>query len=92
MEKVDLGKYQPNCILAHELVNKLSVIVGHCDLLTEHVSEDARLLKRLLTIREIAKSMAKDLNDHQCHLDAMAKAAARRPAQTQAVTVETKLV
>jgi hypothetical protein len=31
VDKPDLGKYQPSCLLAHELVNKLSVVVGYCE-------------------------------------------------------------
>ena len=66
-----MGKYRPSCILAHELINKLTVIVGHCDLLKENAPEDSHCLERLMQIREVAKSMAEELNSHQCHLDTM---------------------
>lgn len=73
MEKLNLGKHQPSCMLAHHFVNKLTVIVGGCDLLTEKSEPDSELSKRLLMMREIAKSMADELNQHQCHLDAMVR-------------------
>jgi nitrogen-specific signal transduction histidine kinase len=39
-------KYHPSCMLAHELVNKLSVVVGYCDLLKNHAPEDlARIIR-----------------------------------------------
>jgi hypothetical protein len=69
LEKV--GKYQPSCMLAHELVNQLSVIVGHCDLLEERTPEDSACLERLKAIRDVAKAMAQQLTQHQCDLDAM---------------------
>ena len=62
-------KHQPACFLAHDLVNKLSVIVGRCDLLIEKAQrQDEELAARLILIREVAKSAARDLTDHQCQL------------------------
>jgi hypothetical protein len=66
-------KYYPSCLLAHELVNKLSVVVGYCDLLTNHALEDLELHKRLDAIREITLGMAKQLNDHQCQIDVVTR-------------------
>ena len=61
--------HQPACFLAHDLVNKLSVVVGHCDLLIEKaLPQDKELAGRLALIREVAKSAAHDLIDHQCEL------------------------
>jgi len=62
-------RYQPSCLLAHDLVNRLSVIIGHCDLLEEETEEDSGCAKRLRLIKEIARSIAKELNQHQCALD-----------------------
>lgn len=83
MEKFDLGTYVPNCVLAHRLTNKLSVIVGYCDLLRLEVPEEesSKCLQRLLMIRDIAKEMAAELNEHQCCIDAAIKSAAKKPAQ-----------
>jgi hypothetical protein len=48
----------PICLLAHELVNKVSVIVGHCDLLGDLVATDAGSARHLKVIRDRAMSMA----------------------------------
>ena len=47
--------------LAHDLINKLSVVVGRCDLLVAKIPKDSPLLRHVLSIHEIAQSMAKDL-------------------------------
>jgi len=68
--------YQPICMLAHDLLNHLSVIVGHCDLLTEEQDEDSECRKHLLSIREAARSAAADLKKHQCRLDTLLRSGA----------------
>lgn len=59
---------RPICLLAHELVNKVSVIVGRCDLLGDLVATDAGSAKHLKVIRDMAMSMAESLNEHQRQL------------------------
>ena len=82
MEKFDLGKYEPNCIMAHKLTNSLSVIVGYCDLIGLKLGEEnSKCLQQILKIRDIAKEMAKQLNEHQCRLEAAIKSAAKKPGQ-----------
>ena len=56
--------HQPVCIVAHNLVNKLSAIIGHCDLLSENAEEGTESAKRLVMIHDLAKSAAKELTDH----------------------------
>jgi hypothetical protein len=63
--------YQPNCMLAHGLINRLSIIVGYCDLLTDEEPEDSVCHDRLLKIREIANTAAEELGEHQCRLDTL---------------------
>jgi hypothetical protein len=58
---------QPLCCLAHDLINKMSVIVGFCDLLNEKAQDDESA-KRLALIHDIAESAAKELVRHQCQL------------------------
>jgi hypothetical protein len=58
----------PICILAHECLNKLSVIIGNCDLAHEKAPSDSECLKRITTIRDTAKAMADALNGHLCEL------------------------
>jgi hypothetical protein len=86
MEKIDLGKYEPSCILAHRLTNKLAVIVGHCDLLLSEAPDESSICsQRLLTISKTAKEIARELNQHQCRLDTAIKASASKPQQTESI-------
>ncbi len=62
------NKPQPECPLAHKLINKLSVVVGSCDLLVESAPEDSPLLSRIILIRNTAQSMAADLAEFECDL------------------------
>jgi len=59
------SNHQPACMMTHNLVNKLSAIVGHCDLLIEQTEQDSEFLQRLTLIRAIAEKAAKDLTEHQ---------------------------
>jgi len=65
------AKYQPSCTLAHELINRLSIIIGNCDLLKEDLPGDSEGAKRLCLIKDVAKSMAQDVQRHQAHQDVM---------------------
>ena len=62
------GCHEPTCLLAHRLVNKLSAIIGNCDLLNEQVEAGSECAKRLSLIHDVAQEMAKELNEHQCEL------------------------
>jgi len=50
----------------HTLANKLAVIIGHCDLLKQHLEADSRSTQRVDAIKAVAHSMAKELYEHQC--------------------------
>jgi hypothetical protein len=54
--------------LTDDLVNKLAVIVGHCDLLREHLKAGSASAKRVGSIQEIARGMAEELNEYHCRL------------------------
>ncbi len=59
--------HHPICMMAHDLINSLSVIVGNCDLLKQlDQPEDATA--RLTRIRDTATQMAETLREHQCHM------------------------
>lgn len=68
MQQSNRETYQLECPLAHELINKLSIIVGNCDLLAESTPEDSPLLERTLLIREMAKAVASQLGQIECDL------------------------
>lgn len=81
MEQSNEKRHQPTCMLAHDLINKLSVIVGFCDLLSAEVAVGTKDATRLTVIHDIAKAMAKELTDRQCEL-----AAAIRKVEEESVT------
>lgn len=68
MEKSSRKVYQPECPLAHNLINKLSVIVGNCDLLVERIPESSPLWERMLLVRDLAKEVAGELGQIECDL------------------------
>jgi hypothetical protein len=61
---------QPSWAFAHNLVNKLSAIVGHCDLLDEMTEQGTESARRITRIRDIAESAAKELTEHQRRIEA----------------------
>jgi hypothetical protein len=51
-----------------DLVNKLAVISGHCDLIRDRLKAGSQCATRVGAIQEIARGMAKELNEYQIHL------------------------
>ena len=82
-------KHRPTCMLAHNLVDKLSVIIGTCDLVLgfDGVSklEDPALRRRLEVIRSTAATLAKDVSGHACQLDSAIRAMRSADSPTQSV-------
>jgi hypothetical protein len=68
MEETSRSNYQPDCPLAHDLINKLAVIVGQCDLLVEKTPKDSPLFKQTLLVRDLAKAVGSELGQLQCDL------------------------
>ena len=58
-------KRDQRAYLAHDLINKLSAIIGHCDLLKEMTEQGAEYARRVGMIRDLADSAAKELAEHQ---------------------------
>lgn len=86
MGKNSTEQYRPSCLLAHDLINKLTTILGACELLKDKAEGDDECMRRLHTIHETAKSIATDLQQHQCHLeDAVRTQLIRRGDIPQAV-------
>jgi hypothetical protein len=56
------------CSLACELIDKLTVIVGNCDLLREEMEAGSADGRRLDLIRSMAKEIAQELGGCQCRL------------------------
>ena len=68
MEKSNRESYQPTCLFAHHLINKLSTIVGSCDLASEQVEPGTEYAKHLALIRDTAKEISRELIAHQRQL------------------------
>ncbi len=70
-------KHQPKCWLSHHFINKLSVIIGSCQLLQEQADEsdglDTECAHRVAVILEVAREMSKELKEHECQLDSATK-------------------
>lgn len=52
-------------LFAHNLINRLAVIVGHCDLLKELLAEDPKHMNHVDLIKRNALSIAEDIKDYQ---------------------------
>lgn len=66
-----VGVGQPEgCAMAHDVINKLSIIIGHCDLLREQVEAagkpNARIVTSVETIRRVASGVVGGLREHGC--------------------------
>ncbi|PYX32481.1 MAG: hypothetical protein DMG80_07815 [Acidobacteria bacterium] len=69
MEKSTRERYQPACLFGHHLIDKLSVIIGICDLASDQKKEPStEYATHLALIRDTAKEMAREPVEHQCQL------------------------
>jgi hypothetical protein len=50
--------------MLRDLVNKLAVISGHCDLLSVHLKDGSQCAQRVSAVQDIAREMAKDLDEY----------------------------
>lgn len=73
-------RHQPVFMATHHLVNQLSAIVGHCDLLIEKTEQGTEYARRLALIRDIANTAVKELKEHQRQLEAEMRRPDRRKA------------
>jgi len=65
-------------MFAHTLINKLSNILGYCDLLLEKTEQGTEQARRLAMIRETAQTVVKELVDHQRQAEAQTTAGKRK--------------
>lgn len=78
MEVIAQDKHTPLCVVSHNLINKLTVIIGSCQLLqekTEQMGVGGEFSRRISIIESIAQGLADELKQHQCRLDTMARVA-----------------
>lgn len=62
-------RHQPVRLDTHNLIDKLSVIIGNCDLLIEKTEPGSEHARRLLVIRGIADTIVKEFVEHQRQLE-----------------------
>jgi len=58
-------------MLAHRLVDKLTAIVGYCELGNADAPSGTESAKRFEMIQDMANKMATELSQHQCHLSGL---------------------
>jgi hypothetical protein len=68
MEKSIDPRLELSLPMLRDLVNKLAVISGHCDLLGDRLRTGSQSARRVGAIQELAREMAKELNEYQCRL------------------------
>ena len=73
-------RHQPVCNVSHYVINKLTAIIGNCDLMLEKMEKGTEHARRLAVIREIANETAKELTDHQFRVEAEMKKTEERKA------------
>ena len=61
------------CLLAHNVVNKLSAILGHCEILDAEADADPQCIERLHKIRDLASSAAAMLQNDECEVEAVTR-------------------
>jgi hypothetical protein len=71
VEQSDWKNYQPVCRLAHDMLNKLSVIVGLCDLVSAEAEPGTECAARLAAIHDTAKSLAQEVVKRECQLSTL---------------------
>lgn len=71
------GRRQLDFLVAHDLINKLSIIVGHCDLLKQELPENSTNTEHLHLIQDAAKSVVKELRKYQSNSRVAANKAVR---------------
>lgn len=57
--------HEPACMIAHEMVSKFAIIIGHCDLLGEMLEPNLEASRRVNMIREVARKCVAELREHE---------------------------
>jgi hypothetical protein len=57
-----------SCMLVHDLLNRISIIMGNCDLASQNTPANSENAKHISIIRENARMMALELSNHMDEL------------------------
>ena len=67
-------RQQTTANFTHTLINKLSAIVGQCQLLREEMPEEAKYIERVRVIETVANSMSDEIKAQQRGRNSMKRA------------------
>jgi len=62
-------RHGPTCMLAHEMITKLSALIGQCDLLIGMTEPGSVIEKKTAQIHRIAALVVDELKEHQRKAD-----------------------
>ena len=77
INRMEKSPHEPECMLAHELIDKLANLIGHCDLLSEEMEAGLRFANRVGVIQNAARKLVRDLIEHQRRLSEVPPAGVR---------------
>ena len=67
------SKNAPSCLLSHAALNKLSVIIGSCDLALQQMkaskARQPQTERRVAVVREMAWELVNQMREYGCQLD-----------------------
>jgi hypothetical protein len=72
-------RHEPVCLVAHNMLNTLSAIMGRCDLLIEKI-HGTEYVQELATIRGIADRAVQGLVEHQQQVEIKTRSSGRQKA------------
>ena len=61
------------CLLAHNVINKLTAILGHCEILDGEASASPECIGQLHKIRDLASAAAAMLQSGECENEAVTR-------------------
>jgi len=64
---------EPMCMLAHDLLNKLTTVIAECEMLLQE-DADSPASHRVRVIREMSVRMAEHVSRHQCQMSEILRA------------------
>jgi hypothetical protein len=68
VNRMKKSRHEPECMLAHELIDNLANLIGHCDLLSDEMEAGPSFAKRVGIIQNAARRLVTDLIEHQHEL------------------------
>lgn len=67
------SKEAPSCLLSHEALNRLSVIIGSCDLALQQMkaskTRQPQAERRVEVVRQMAWELVNQVREYGCQLD-----------------------